>query len=178
MKGLLKKGGFEWGLEAEESFTRLKEAVVKPPVLALPKFSQPFQIECDALGKVIRAVLMQRGHPIAFYSQALKGRALSPSTYEKELLALVTAVQKWTPYLLGSLFSIKTDHQSLKFLLDQKIGTPMPKKWVSKLLGYDFIVEYESGRETLVADGLSKQLEDTEVSLLAVTLIPVPKIAL
>ena len=50
------------------------------------------------------------------------------STYEKELVALVAAVKKWRPYLLRHFFTIKTDHQSLKFLLEQKIGTPMQQR--------------------------------------------------
>lgn len=61
---------------------------------------------------------MQEGQPIAFLSQTLKGQALFLSTYEKELLSLVTAVQKWRPYLLGQSFKVKTDQQSLKFLLE------------------------------------------------------------
>lgn len=76
----------------------------------------------------IGAVLMQGQRPIAFDSQALKGRSLHLSTYEKEFLALVTAVKRWSPYLLGKPFIIKTDHQSLKFLLEQKIGTPNTAK--------------------------------------------------
>jgi hypothetical protein len=56
-------------------------------------------------------------------SQALKGKALFNSTYEKELLSLVSVVQKWRPYLLGQSFKIKTNQQSLKFLLEQKVGT-------------------------------------------------------
>ncbi|XP_040996196.1 uncharacterized protein LOC121242393 [Juglans microcarpa x Juglans regia] len=115
---LLKKDGFKWNPEAEEAFLKLKQAIMNPPVLALPDFSQPFTIECDASGKAVGVVLLQKGHPIAFYSQALKARALNMSTYEKELLALVSAMQKWRHYLLGSRFTVKTDHQSLKFLLD------------------------------------------------------------
>lgn len=74
------------------AFSKLKGAVVKPSVLSFPNFSLPFKIECDASGKAIGAVLIQLGHPIAFYNKALKGRTLTLSTYEKELLALVNAV--------------------------------------------------------------------------------------
>jgi hypothetical protein len=81
------------------------------------------------------------------------------STY-KELLALVAAVKKWRPYLLGHFFIIRTNHQSLKFLLEHKIGTPMQQRWVSKLLGYEFVVEYKKGQENKVADALSRMNED------------------
>ena len=97
---------------------------MNPLVLTLPDFSKPFIIECDALGVRIGAVLMQGQRPIAFHSQALKGKGLHLSTYEKEFLALVSAVKRWRLYLLGKPFIIKTDHQSLKFLSEQKIGTP------------------------------------------------------
>ena len=109
-------------------------------MLALPDFTKPFVIECDASGIGLRAVLMQNHRPLAFHSQALKGRSLLLSTYEKELLALVTVVKKWRPYLVGRPFVIKTDQQSLKFLLEQRIGTPVQQKWLTKLFGYSFKV--------------------------------------
>ena len=81
---------------------------------------------------------MQDHRPIAYHSQALKGSKLSLSTYEKELLALVVVVKKWRPYLLGRPFVIKIDHYSLKYLLEQRVGTPAQQEWISKLLGYAF----------------------------------------
>ena len=80
-----------------------------PPILALPNFSKPFTIECDASSVGLGVVLMQDQRLVAFHSQLLKGKALHLSTYEKELLALVTVVHKWRPYLLGRPFVIKTD---------------------------------------------------------------------
>jgi len=97
---LLRKNAFEWSTSAKEAFQKLKEAVTQAPVLSLPNFSQSFVIECDASGVGVGAVLMQSGRPIAFISKALKGRAVHMSTYEKELFALVIAIQEWRPYLL------------------------------------------------------------------------------
>lgn len=98
--------------------------MTEPPVLVLPDFTKPFVIECDTSGRRIGVVLMQGGKPLAYLSQALKGRTLDLSTYEKELLALVVSIKKWRPYLLGHRFIIQTDHYDLKFLLEQSIGTP------------------------------------------------------
>jgi len=97
-------------------------------------------IECDARGTGLGAILMQDGQPIAFLSKALKGKALHLSTYEKELLSLVIAMQKWRPYLLGYTFTVRTNHQSLKFLLEKRVGTVSQQRWLSKLLGYDFVI--------------------------------------
>jgi hypothetical protein len=124
---LLKNNAFRWSEGDEEAFTELKRVVTNPLVLILPNFAKPFLIECDTSGRCIGAVLMQQQRPIAFFSQTLNERFLSMSTYEKELVALVSTVKKWKPYLLGYPFTIKTEHQSLKFMLEQKIGTPMQR---------------------------------------------------
>jgi hypothetical protein len=144
--------------------------MTKASVLALPDFSQQFIIECDASGFGIRAVLMQVQRPIAYFSQALHGCNLTLSTYEKEMLALVTSVQKWRLYLMGHCFVVWMDHCSLKFLWDQIITTKAQQKWLLKLMGYDFLIEYKKGHDNRAADALSQQIEGTLSALSA----PVP----
>ena len=102
---MLKKNSFKWNTKAEEAFQRLKEAMTQAPVLALPDFTRQFVVECDASGSGIGAVLRQ-DRPIAFHSQALHGKNLMLSTYEKEMLALLMAVKKWQHYLLGRKFIV------------------------------------------------------------------------
>ena len=99
---------------------------------------------------------MQDYRSIAFHNQALKGKNLHLSTYETELLALATAVKKWRSYLIGRPFVVRIDHQSLKFLLEQRIATSSQQKWLAKLLGYAFVVEYKKGSDNRVADALSR----------------------
>ena len=139
----MKKDAFSWSEEAEQAIQQLKAAMVQPLVLALPNFDMPFVIESNASGKGLRAILTQQGRPIAFHSQALKGRNLALSTYERELLALVTAVKRWRVYLVGRPFIVRTNQQSLKYILEQKIGTPTQQKWFAKLSGYAFVVQYK-----------------------------------
>jgi hypothetical protein len=107
--------------------------------------------------------------------QSTKGQSLFLSTYERELLSLVTAVQKWRPYLLGQSFRVKTDQQALKFLLEQRAGTISQQRWISKLLGYDFVIEYKKGKENKVADAFSHKFEEVlEIDTLSISLISFP----
>lgn len=117
LHALLKKGKFVWNEQAVEAFEQLKQRLLSPPSFRMSDFNQGFTIECDADKDGVGAVLLQDGHPIAFSSQSLKGRALNLSTYEKEILAILLAVKKWRQYLLGRRFIIKTDQRSLKYLL-------------------------------------------------------------
>ena len=129
--------------------------MIQAPVLALPDFAKQFVVESDASGTGLGAVLMQDGRPIAYYSKALSGRALVRSTYEKELMAIVLSVHQWRNYLLGWRFRIRTDHKSLKYLLEQRISTLDQQKWLVKLMGYDYKIEYRPGCENVAADALS-----------------------
>lgn len=99
---------------------------------------------------------MQANRLIAFHSQALKSKHLHLSIYETKLLALGTAVKKWRSYLLGRPLMVRIDHQSLKFLLEQRITTPAQQKWLVKLLRYAFVMEYKKGSENKVANALSR----------------------
>lgn len=120
LTNLLKKNAFQWNNQADECFENLKEVMSNTPVLASPDFSKPFVVECDASGFGIGAVLMQDNNPIAFESRKLNKREGLKSTYQKDMLAIIHALTKWLQYLLGSKFSIRTDHNSLQFLLQQK----------------------------------------------------------
>ncbi|CAJ2672993.1 unnamed protein product [Trifolium pratense] len=102
---LTKKDSFVWGSEATIAFNVLKQIMTSPPVLVLPNFEIPFEVECDASGRGIGAVLMQQRKPIAFFSKALSEGNLAKSIYEKELMALVLCIQHWRHYLLARMAS-------------------------------------------------------------------------
>ncbi|KAG9453182.1 hypothetical protein H6P81_006086 [Aristolochia fimbriata] len=154
---LLKKDSFQWTPVAQHDFDLLKQAVTSVPVLALPDFSKTFVIEANASGSGLGAVLMQDSRPITYISQALSERGRAKSVYERELMAIVLAVQKWRHYLLGRKFIIKTNQRSLKFLMDQHTLDVEQQKWVFKLLGFDFEIHYKPGAKNRVADTLSRQ---------------------
>jgi hypothetical protein len=90
---------FVWTSETKQSFQTLKHSLINAPVLSLPDFAKQFVVETDASDSGIGAVLLQAGHPIAFVSRALGPRTKGLSTYEKEYLAILLAIDQWRPYL-------------------------------------------------------------------------------
>ncbi|RVX01071.1 Transposon Tf2-2 polyprotein [Vitis vinifera] len=132
----LKKDAFNWNLEAEVAFQKLKTTMTTIPVLALPNFSQLFIVETDASGYGLGAVLMQ--------------------------------IQKWRHYLLGRHFIVRTDQSSLKFLLEQRIVNESYQKWVAKLFGYDFEIQFRPRMENKAADALSRIPISMELAALMV----------
>ncbi|CAJ2665907.1 unnamed protein product [Trifolium pratense] len=107
---------------------------------------------------------MQDKRPIAYFSKALGVRNLSKSAYEKELMAVVLAIQHWRPYLLGRKFIVSTDQRSLKQLMQQKIVTAEQQNWAVKLMGYDFDIIYKQGKLNKGADALSRVYEGSELN--------------
>nr|KYP42071.1 Retrovirus-related Pol polyprotein from transposon 17.6 [Cajanus cajan] len=110
---------FIWGEAQEKAFSDLKENLTNAPILALPNFAQTFELECDASSFGIGVVLLQGGHPIAYFSEKIHGATLNYPTYDKELYALIRALQVWEHYLVTREFIIHTDHESLKYIRRQ-----------------------------------------------------------
>lgn len=170
LTNLLKKEvKFVWEETHQQAFESVKKALTTAPILALPDFSQEFVVEIDASDKGIGAVLMQQGHPLAFISKALGVKAQAMSTYEKECLAILLAVNKWRPYLLHSAFVIQTDHKSLTHLGEQQLNTSMQHKAFVKLMGLQYKIRYKKGVDNQVADALSRKVEDEEVLVMSIS---------
>jgi hypothetical protein len=139
--------------------------------LTTPDFTKTFIVECDASRNGIGVVLMQEGRPLDFESRPLKGKDLHKPIYEKEMMEILHALNKWHPYLIGRHFKVKTDHDSLKYFLEQRLSSEEQQKWVTKILGYDFEIVYKKGKKNVVADALSRKDEDVEAFLYAISII-------
>ncbi|XP_059064617.1 uncharacterized protein LOC131856731 [Cryptomeria japonica] len=95
---------------AQKTFDKLKEVMSSCPVLAIPDFSLPFVVECDASGEGIGAILTQKGHPIAFESRKLNQLERGYSIYDKEMLAIMHALDKFRQYLvIGQQVMVSTE---------------------------------------------------------------------
>jgi hypothetical protein len=149
----LKKGTtFQWTPQTQEAFELLKKALSTAHVLGIPDFQKPSNIETDASDVGMGAVLMQKGHPISFLS-CPRNQALS--TYEKECLALVMAVDKWRSYLHGQEFILRIDHRSLLHLTDQIVHSILQQKALLKLMNLKYKIQYKQGVTNAAADALS-----------------------
>ena len=134
----------------------------------MPYFFKLFTLECDAYDYGLGVVLFQDEHPIAFTEKYNSGNNLSTSTYEKEMMTILHTVQKWWPSLLENPFGIKTDHQSLKYFLEQWVSSPTQRKWVIKLRDYN----YKKAQDNIALDALFNTF-DAHVYLSVVSM-PLP----
>jgi hypothetical protein len=98
--------------------------------------------------------LHQEGHPIAFVSKALGPRSQGLSTYEKESLAILLAIDQWKSYLQPAKFVIQTDQRSLTYLTDQKLNSYWQQKAMTKLMGFQYKICYKKGSTNYAADAL------------------------
>jgi hypothetical protein len=103
-----KEAEWSWGERQQVAFDTLKRRVTTEPVLAHPILTDPFELEVDASGFAMGAVLLQKKedgkkHPIAYYSKTLSAAERNYDVYDLELLAIVNALDHWRPYLAGSL---------------------------------------------------------------------------
>jgi hypothetical protein len=113
-------------------------------------------VETDASDLGFGAVLMQEGHPIAYLSKPVCSKNQACSTYEKECMAIVMAVDKWRPYLQNQEFVIKTDHRSLLHLTEQRVTTKLQQKALLKLMDLQYKIQYKQGPTNQAADALSR----------------------
>lgn len=98
---------------------------------------------------------MQDQHPIAYSSKSLGPKQQALSIYERELLAIIYAIQKWSTYLEFAPFTIKTDQRNMKYISEQRLTTPFQQVWISKLMGFEFDIQYKEGSSNTAVDALS-----------------------
>eukprot|EP00731_Ephydatia_muelleri_P036502 Em0266g5a len=111
---------WNWTLQCNAAFFKLKESLVTSPVLAYPVFSIGFVVDTDASGEGLGAVLSQNieghDHVISYASRTLNKAERKYCATRREMLALVWAIQHFRAYLYGKRFTVRTDHSSLKWL--------------------------------------------------------------
>ncbi|CAN6560251.1 unnamed protein product [Malus baccata var. baccata] len=157
---------FDFNEECEKAFNHLKEMLTSAPIIVPPDWSLPFELMCDASDYALGAVLGQRKekrpHVIYYASRTLNDAQLNYSTTEKELLAVVFALDKFRSYLLGTKVIIYTDHVALKYLFTKKEAKPRLIRWMLLLQEFDIEIRDKKGSENVVADHLSRMVHEED----------------
>ncbi|KAK4411844.1 Retrovirus-related Pol polyprotein from transposon.6 [Sesamum angolense] len=139
---LQKDANFEFDGACAAAFDKLKESLTSAPVIRSPDWNLSFEIICDASNHAIGAVLGQRigkePHVIYYASRMLDNTQSNYTTTEKELLAVVFALEKFRHYLLGTKVVVFSDHAALKYLLSKKEAKPRLIRWILLLQEFPF----------------------------------------
>ena len=130
------------------------------PILALPDFSLDFVLDTDASGDGLGAVLSQVSNGeervLAYASRALSRTERKYCATRREMLALVWAARHFRPYLYGKKFTLRTDHNSLKWLHNFKEPEGQVARWLEVLSEFDYTVVHRAGKQHTNADALSR----------------------
>jgi hypothetical protein len=142
----------------------MKKTLTSTPIIQPPNWTMPFEIMCDASDYAVVAVLGQRveklPHVIYYAGKTLNDAQLNYSTIEKELLAVVFALDKFRSYLLGSKVLVYSDHAALKYLLSKKDAKSRLIRWILLLEEFDIEIRDKKGSENVVANHLSRLTVD------------------
>lgn len=151
---------FKWDKECQDAFDRLKNELVNHVTLKLPDFSMPFYITTDASAIACGATLSQgdppKDRPIVFFSKTLSSTQQKYSTIQREILAIMMALEAFRPYIYGRRFTIITDHEPLKYLFGLKNPNSRLHQYRLELADLDFRIVYRPGKTNNVADALSR----------------------
>lgn len=141
-----------------KSFINLKDLLCKAPVLKYFDPKLPVFIQTDASKDGLGACLLQNNHPVAYASRSLTLNEQKFAQIEKELLAIVFALEKFHYYIYGKHVIIYSDHKPLESIVKKEITkiTSRLQRMALKLIKYDFKVIYMPGKKMFLADTLSR----------------------
>jgi RNase H-like domain found in reverse transcriptase/Reverse transcriptase (RNA-dependent DNA polymerase) len=146
---IIKDIPFNFDRKCHDAFCKIKKSLTSAPILQPPDWSLPFELMCDASDYAVGAVLGQRkdkrAYAIYYASKVLDEAQANYATIEKELLAIVFAVNKFISYLIGSKVIVYTDHAAIKFLLSKKDTKPRLIRWVLLLQEFDLEIRDKKG---------------------------------
>ncbi|RDX89316.1 Retrovirus-related Pol polyprotein, partial [Mucuna pruriens] len=161
-KLLQKDVEFNFDQPCIEAFQELKNRLTSVPILQAPNWDYPFELMCDASNSALGAVLGQRVgvgkpvHVIVYASRTMDPAQLNYTTTEKELLAIVFALDKFCSYLLGSRIIVFSDHAALRFLLKKPDAKLHLIRWMLLLQEFNIEIRDKKGAENSVANHLSR----------------------
>lgn len=173
LKGKKKKQSIQWTQEADSAFVKIKNALVSAPILTSPDFARQFTIQCDASDTGIGGILTQeidgQERVIAYASRSLSRAERTYTVTERELLSLIFLLEKFRPYVEGTVFRVITDHSSLLWINRLKDPCGRLARWSVKLRQHNFTIIHRKGAQNVVPDFLSRipgeTSSDTQVDI-------------
>jgi len=155
---------FRWSSDEQSAFDMLKGNVTSAPILALPNNSKPFRIEADSSDFATGAVLSQQGsddkwHPVAFLSKSLSPVERNYEIHDKEMLAIVRALEEWRHFVEGAEHQVEiwTDHKNLEYFMTAKKLNRRQARWSLLLARFDFVMHHRPGKTMGKSDALSRR---------------------
>src|ERR1700723_3799207 len=151
-----------WTDHQQHAFNTLINAITTEPVLALPQPRGQFRLEADssdyAIGAVLSQIQNEKWHPIAYLSKALTETQRNYEIYDKEMLAIMLALDEWRHYLIGAEepFEIWTDHQNLQYFRQPQKVNRRQARWIIELANYHFTLHHKPGTTHTKPDFLSR----------------------
>ena len=161
---LRKDTEWDWTPQCEKSFCKIVNLLGEYPILKLADFDKPFIIRTDAsdlgMGMTLAQIHEGKEHPVAFHSVKFSpNQSKNWPTWKKEGCAVVTAVKYWHHYLAYTPFTLVTDHEALKRILDStKSCKPIIDRWRIYLGQYKYKIIHRPGKEMVIEDGMSRSL--------------------
>ena len=162
---LRKNTKFIWTIESQKAFDEIKSKFSSAPVLAYPNREITFMVETDSSNFAIGAILSQtltkdnKIHSVAFFSRALNHVEKNYPKYDKELLAIVSALEHWRHLLQGTdiPFTIFSHHRNLLYQKKPEKMSQRLVRWLIFLSEFNFKIIYRSGSSNGKPDSLSRR---------------------
>jgi hypothetical protein len=151
----------QWDDKAESSFQQLKIALTSPPVLAFPRFGEPFILCTDASDQAVGCILVQDHgdgrRPIAYESKKFSQIESRWPPREKECYAIIYGLRQFRKYLHGSEVTVETDHQSLKYYMEQPKVSAKLARWLDDVAEFRLTIKYVPGKGNDGPDAISRR---------------------
>ncbi|QRW23855.1 Retrotransposable element Tf2 protein [Rhizoctonia solani] len=165
-----KESPWSWGNQEEEVFQELKTLVTRSPVLIHSNPALPYYLETDALGVAMGAILSQRGsdnrlHPIAYMSKSFSGAKANYNTHDKELLAIIKALEEWRIFLEATNKPVQvfTNHRNLEYWMQARTFNRQHARWRIFLSDFNFEIHYRPGKQSGKPDALSRRSDYVDI---------------
>ncbi|XP_058455232.1 uncharacterized protein LOC131432752 [Malaya genurostris] len=166
LNDLLRKNvKFVWTNECQKAFEELRNFLTSDALLVRPNYKDVFVITTDASEYALGAVLSNEksiDRPISYASRGLVGAERKYHTIEKELYAIVWAVNRFKHFIYNQRFIVYTDHRPLISIWHLKETSPTLTRLRLKLQGLEMDIRYKQGKDNVVADFLSRLPEQAE----------------